>query len=234
MSNRDSNKPDWDIPFGMAGLAAMAVVGGVAYTLGGFSFYGLEFLPYWPLMGAWTIGLSVFAAAFGSLAEGLIWTGRATRAFPFSAMWRTLPGAIIAASLLVVLAGSYAYAHPQYRCALLGMPFLGMLAFAGVMTLQDSIVVTLRKSGRTMAAFAAVLVLEAGMMFLTGEWLAVGDFQKGLGHFQKEGRAEWAISHDGAADFHVDYARREIVLRTTAGTGSPVDIRRPLAAFACN
>jgi DNA-binding CsgD family transcriptional regulator len=33
MPNRDPDQPDWDIPLGMAGLAAVAVVGGVAYTL---------------------------------------------------------------------------------------------------------------------------------------------------------------------------------------------------------
>jgi hypothetical protein len=65
------------------------------------------------------------------------------------------------------------------------------------------------------------------MMFMTGEWLAIGDFQKGLGHFNNEGRAEWSISHLGSADVHVDYARREIVLRTTAGAGGTVEIRRP-------
>jgi hypothetical protein len=234
MSNRDPDKPQWDIPLGMAGLAAMGLVGGGAYTLGSFSFHGFEFLPYWPQLGGWTTGPSVFAAAFGTFAEYLIWSGRATRAFPFSAMRRTIPGAMVSAGILVVLAISYWYAHPQYRCALLGMPFLGVLAFAGIMTLQDSIVTALRTAGRTTAAFAALLTLEAGMMFLTGEWLAVGDFQKGLAHFHNEGRAEWPLSHLGSADFHIDYARREIVLRTNAGAGGPVEIRRPLAAFACN
>jgi hypothetical protein len=234
MPNRDPDRPDWDIPLGMAELGAMAVVGGVAYTLGGFSFYGIEFLPYWPRMGGWTIGLSVLAAAFGTFAEWLIWTGRAARAFPFSAMWRTGPGAMAAAGILVALAIGWWSAHPQYQCAVLGLPLLGLLAFAGVVMLQDSIVTTLRKAGRTTAAVAALLALEAGMMFMIGEWLAIGHFQKGLAHFQTEGQAERPISTFGAVDFRVDYARREIVLRTRAGAGDPVEIRRPLAAFACN
>jgi hypothetical protein len=233
MPNRDPDKPEWDLPLGFAGLGAMAIVGGVAYTLGDFAFYGFEFLPYWHLIGGWTVGMSVLAAAFGTLAECLIWNGRMGRVVPFSTMWRTAPGAIAAASILVALAVAAWSAHAQYQCAVLSMPFLGVLAFAGVVTLQDSILLVLRKVGRTTAAFAALLVLEAGMMFMTGEWLAISHFQKGLAHFHNEGRAEWAISAFSDADFHVDYARREIVLRTNAGAGGPVETRRPLAAFAC-
>ncbi len=228
----DRDKPQWDIPFGHVGIAAMAIVGGVAYTFGEFAFYGFAFLPVLHLMGGWMVGLGVFAAAFGTLAESMIWSGQAGRTLRFARMWRTLPGAITAAGIVAALAIAGWIAHPQVQCIVVGLPVLGLVVFAGVITLQDAIVMTLRKAGWTAAAFAALLVLEAGMMFMTGEWLAIGDYRKGLDHFQKEGRAEWSIAGSEGV-FFIDYARQDIVLRPNGGAGTPREIRRPLPAFAC-
>jgi hypothetical protein len=87
----------------------------------------------------------------------------------------------------------------------------------------------LRNAARPAIAFAALLVLEAVMIFLIGEWMAVGEYRKGLTRFQNENRAEWSISASGGADFYFDYARQEIVLRTRTLAGDPVEVRRPFA-----
>jgi hypothetical protein len=71
--------PQWDIPFGFVGIGAMALVGGIACTLGEFTVYGLQFLPYWHLIAGASAGLTVFAAASGTLVECLIWNGRRPR-----------------------------------------------------------------------------------------------------------------------------------------------------------
>jgi hypothetical protein len=212
----------------------MAIVGGAAYTLGEFTFYGFQFLPYWPLMGGWMVGVSVLSGAWATLGECLIWNGAVARRMPFGRRWRNIPGAIVAAGILVVLAIACWLAHPQYQCAFLGMPILGLLAFAGIISLQDPIVHVLRGSARPAVALAAVLVLEAVMMLMIGEWMAIDNYRKGLAHFQNEHQAEWNIAGlGGGTDFHVDYARQEIVLRTRTVGGSPVEIRRSLAGFAC-
>jgi hypothetical protein len=232
MPDRDPTRPNWVVPLGWIGIGAMAIVGGGAYTIGEFAFYGYEFLPYWPTIGGWMVGMTVFAAAFGTLLEYIIWNGGAARALPFASMWRNLPGVIAAAGILVALAIGCWAAHAQYRCALLSTPFLSVLAFAGITSLQDPIVHVLRQSARPAVALVVLLALEAGLMFAIGEWLAIDHYRKGLDHFQKERTAEWSIS-GGGADFHIDYARQEIVLRWNAGGSGPHEIRRSLAGLAC-
>jgi hypothetical protein len=225
---------DWDVPLGSVGLAAMAVVGGAAYTLGEFSFYGFQFLPYWPLMGGWMIGTSVMAGAWGTMGECLVWNGGLAGRMPFWRTWRNVLGAIMAAGILVVLVIACWLAHPQYQCAFLAAPFLGLLAFAGVVSLQDPIAHALRALGRPAVALAALLALESVMTFMIGEWMAIDSYRKGLAQFQKDRQAEWSIAAlGGGTDFHIDYARQEIVLRTRTLAGAPVEIRRSIAGFVC-
>jgi hypothetical protein len=225
---------DWDVPLGSIGLGAMAIVGGAAYTIGEFTFYGFQFLPYWPLMGGWMIGTTILSGAWGTLGECLVWNGGVARRMPFWRKWRNVTGAIVAAGILAVLVIACWFAHPQYQCAFLSLPILGLFAFAGIVSLQDPIAHALRAFGRPAFALAALLALEAVMMFMIGEWMAIDGYRKGLAHFQTEHHAEWSIAAlGGGTDFRVDYARQEIVLRTRTLAGSPVEIRRSLAGFVC-
>lgn len=226
-------KRKWDVPLGFVGLGAMAIVGGAAFTLGEFDFYGIEFLAHWHRIGGWFAGLSVFAAAFGTIGECVVWNGRMGRGLRLLSSWHSAYAAYLAATILVALAIVYWSAHQQYQCLLLRAPILGLPVFALATSLQKPIVLTLRNSGRNGAAFAALLVLEAGMMLLIGELLAVDDYRKGLEHFQKETRADWSISAFGSSDFYIDFARNEVVLKAHAGAGTPLEIRRSFADFVC-
>jgi len=135
--------------------------------------------------------------------------------------------------VLVVLAGACLVAHRQYQCLLLSAPVLFLIVFGLVGgTLQEPILLHLRNAKRPAAAFAALLVLEAAIIFLIGEWMAIGEYRKGLTRYQSENRAEWSISaFGGGADFYFDYARREILLRTHSLAGDPVEARRPFAGL---
>ena len=222
---------DWDVPLGAVGLAALAIVGGAAFTFGEFAVYGFAFLPYWPLMGGSMVGFTVMMAAWATLGECLIWNGAVAHRMPFWRRFRTVHGAIVAAGILVVLVIVCGLA--QYQCAFLAMPFLGLLAFAAFVSLQDPIAHALRGYGRPAVALAALLALEAVMMFMIGEWMATDHYRKGLAYFQAH-QAEWSIAAAaGGGDFHIDYARQEIVLRTRSFTGEPVEIRRSLAGSVC-
>jgi hypothetical protein len=231
MPDRDFSPVNWDLPFGPVGLGVMAVVGGAAYTLGEFAFYGFEFLPHWPMIGGWMVGMTAFAAAFGTFLECIIWNGGVAQRMGFVRALRTVPGAIAAAGIAVALVIGCWLAHAQFQCVFLRTPFLGLLAFALVTSLQDPILDVLRQSRRPAAAFVALLVFEAVLMFGVGEVLSIDHYRKGLEHFQKDRQAEWSIG-GGGADFHIDYARQEIVLRTD-GAGGPLEIRRSLAGFSC-
>jgi hypothetical protein len=112
-------------------------------------------------------------------------------------------------------------------------PFLGLLVLAATTWPQDPIAHVLRQLGRPVVALVALLTLEAGMMFAIGEVLAIDYYRKGLAHLHKERQAEWSIASGGGADFHIDYARQEIVLRTNTGAGAPHEIRRSSAGFVC-
>ena len=70
-------------------------------------------------------------------------------------------------------------------------------------------------------------------MFLTGEWLTVDHYRKGLEHFQNDHSAIFTIPSSGQADFFFDYERREVVLKTRLGGGAPLDVRRSFADFEC-
>jgi hypothetical protein len=220
---------DWDIPLGPTGLAAMAIVGGAAFTLGQFAFYGLEFLPYWHLIGGWSVGLAVFAAASGTLLECIIWNGRLGPGGRFPRSWHPTRRGLAAAALLAVLAIGCALAHRQFQCLLFTAPPLFLIVFAVAGKLQEPILLALRRVGRAGAAFAALLVLEAAIMFGIGEWMAIGHYGKGLGHFEKDKRGYWSITTTDRTDFYIDYARREIVLRTRTFAGEPVEITRAIA-----
>ena len=231
MPDRDPATPKWDVPLGFIGIGAMAIVGGAAYTLGELTFYGYEFLPYWPMVGGWMVGMTVLAAAFGTFAECLIWNRKMARGLPFESMWRSAPGALAAAGVLVALAIAGWAATTEYQCAVVNAPFIALLAFAAIISLQAPIVHVLRPLGRPVVALVALLLLEASLMFTIGEGLAVDHYRKGLEHFKKDHQAEWTIGSND--DFHIDYARREIVLRTNAGAVGPREIRRSLAGFVC-
>jgi hypothetical protein len=220
------------VPLGWIGIGAMAIVGGAAYTIGEFTFYGYEFLPYWPMIGGWMVGMTVLAAAFGTFAECLNWNRAAARALPFESVWRRFPGAIIAAGILAAVAIAWWSAQTEYHCALISTPLLGLLAFAAIISLHGPIAHVLHRIGRPVVALAVLLLLEACLMFMIGEGLAVDHYRKGLEHFRKERTAEQSIS-GGGADFHIDYARQEIVLRMNAGADAPREIRRSLAGLAC-
>jgi hypothetical protein len=231
MPDRDPTRPNWVVPLGWIGIGAMAIVGGAAYTLGEFTFYGYEFLPYWPMIGGWMVGMTVLAAAFGTFAEYLNWKRAAARDLPFADMWGRFPGTITAAGILAALAIAWWTTQTEYQCALLSTPILGLVAFAGILALHSPIAHVLRRIGRPVVALVTLLLLEACLMFTIGEGLAVDHYRKGLEHFRKERQAEWSIG--SGENFHVDYARREIVLRLDVGPGGPREIRRSLAELVC-
>jgi hypothetical protein len=179
------------------------------------------------------VGTAVFAAAFGTLLECIIWNGRLGRNRRLLPSWPSGRRALLAAGLLAVLAGAWLFAHQQYQCLLFKASALFLIVFVLIGgTLQEPILRHLRCAGRPAAAFAALLMLEAGIILLIGEWMAVAEYGKGLTRFQREHRAEWPIVA-GGADFYFDYARNEIVLRTHTLAGDPVEARRPLAGL-CN
>jgi hypothetical protein len=221
----------WDIPLGPVGLAAIAIVGAVAFTLGMFAFYGFQFLAYWPRIAGWSAGVAVFAAASGTLIECLVWNESLGRGLRFPASWRSPRGAMLAAGIFVVLAGAYWSAHQQYQCLLLKASVLFLIVFAVTVPLQEPILVALRKAQRPGAGLAALLVLEAGLMFATGEWMAIGEYDKGLKRFQRENQARWTLSATDRTEFYVDYPRQEVVLHSFAG--EPIEIRRSLAGSVC-
>jgi hypothetical protein len=227
MSQGSGGKSGWDMPLGFIGLGAMAIVGGVAFTLGEFNFYGLEFLAYWRLMG-WPVEMSVFAAVWVAFVEWAIWNGRG---FGFLASSRSLYAVAVPAAVLAALAIAYWSLHQHYQCLLLRAPVLGLVIFAIACWSQAPIVITLRNLGHYGAAFAALLIVEAGFMFLIGELLAVDHYRKGLAHFENENRAEWSISTSSGADFHFDYAQKETVLKTHVSGADPVEIRRSFGGF---
>jgi hypothetical protein len=78
-----------------------------------------------------------------------------------------------------------------------------------------------------------LLVLEAVMMFLTGEMMAVDHFRKGLAYFQNDHRAVWSIQSPDRADFYFDYEQKEVVLKARTGPGAPMEVHRSFADFDC-
>jgi len=232
MAYRDMRIGAWDIPLGPVGFGAMAIVGAVAFTLGQFNIYGLQFLAYLHLIGGSVVGTAILAAASGTLLECIVWNGRLGGNRRLLSSWPSGRRVLLAAGLLVALAGAWLFAHQQYQCLLFRASALFPIVFVLVGgTLQEPILRHLRYAGRPAVAFAALLVLEAGIIFLIGEWMAVAEYGKGLARFQKENRAEWPIAAGGSADFYFNYARNEIVLRTHTLAGDPVEVRRPFAGL---
>jgi hypothetical protein len=216
------------LPFGGIGILVIAIVAMVAFTLGQFTFLGPHFLAYWPLvLGGWMAGLIVLSAVWGIGIECFIWSALSLQSARSRAALRWL------AAVLIIFLGICALAHRQYQCLLVAMPALSLLVFAITAGGQVPIIQALREKGRDRAAFAALLVLAAVMMFLDGESMAVDHYRKGLGHFQNDHSAIFTIPSSGRADFFFDYERREVVLKTRLGVGDPLDVRRSFADFEC-
>jgi hypothetical protein len=222
----------WDIPLGSLGLAAMGITGGAAYTIGEFSFYGFEFLPYWHLIGGWFVGMTALAAAFGTFAECIIWNGGTGRRARLFSTWHPTHRGILAGGAYAALALAYILVAWQAQCLMIAAAPLGLVVFALAASLQHPVLHALRRLGRIAAAVSLLLVFEAFMMFAIGAWLARSDYSKGLARFTQDRQAEWPIGF-GGADFHFDFASQEIVLRTRTIGGSPVEIRRSFAGLAC-
>ena len=156
------------VPFGGLGILVIAIVTMVAFTLGQFTFLGPHFLAYWPLvLGGWMAGLIVLSAVWGVGIECFIWSGLSLQSARSPAALRWL------AAVLIIFLGICALAHRQYQCLLVAMPALSLLVFAITAGGQVPIIQALREKGRDGAAFAALLVLAAVMMFLDGELMAV-------------------------------------------------------------
>jgi hypothetical protein len=217
------------LPLGGVGILVIAIVAMVAFTLGQFTFLGLQFLAHWPLvLGGYMAALIAFSAVWGAAIERVIWSGRLLPSASID--WATQRWI---AGVLIIFLGICALLHRQYQCLLVAMPTLPLLLFVITAWGQVPIVQALRGAGREGAAFAALLVLGAVFMFLAGEWLAVDHYRKGLGHFQKDHSAIFTIPSSGQADFFFDYERREVVLKTRPHDGDPLEVRRSFADFEC-
>jgi hypothetical protein len=216
------------LPFGGIGILFIAIVAMVAFTLGQFTFLGPHFLAYWSLvLGGWMAGLIVLFAVWGIGIECFIWSGLLLQSTRSPAALRWL------AAVLIIFLAICALAHRQYQCLLIAMPVLSVLVFAITAGGQVSIIQALREKGGDRAAFAALLILAAIMMFLDGELMAIDHYRKGLGHFQNDHSAIFTIPSSGRADFFFDYERREVVLKTRLGVVDPLDVRRSFADFEC-
>jgi hypothetical protein len=220
-----------NLPFGGIGILVIAAVAAVAFTLGQFTFLGLQFLVYWPLvLGGWMAVLIGLSAVWGIGIECFIWIALRRQSARSPAAWsaqRWLAG------VLIIFLSIYALAHLQYQCLLVALPVLTVFVFAITAFGQVLIIQTLRERGRDRVAFAALLVLTAVMMFLDGELMAVDHYRKGLGHFQNDHSAIFTIPSSGRADFFFDYEYREVVLKTRLGADNPLDVRRSLSDFEC-
>jgi hypothetical protein len=104
----------------------------------------------------------------------------------------------------IVLLGIWWLARQELQCLHVTMPFLGMLVFGITVVFQYPIIQPFRDAGRDRAAFAVLLVLEAVMMFLNGETMAIDHYRKGLEHFQKDQRPIWSIPSSDGAEFFFD------------------------------
>jgi hypothetical protein len=215
------------LPFGWIGVVAMMLVAAGAFALGQIAFFGLEFLTHWPLfLGGWFAGLVVLSAIWGTGIECFVWS----RGLAYAAISRQVAHFVFAA--YIVLLGIWWLAHQEFQCLHVTMPFLGLLVFGITVVFQYPIIQPFRDAGRDRAAFAVLLILEALMMFLNGETMAIDHYRKGLVHFQEEHRPIWSIPSSDRADFFFDFERKEVVLKAL-GTGDPLEVRRSFADFKC-
>jgi hypothetical protein len=180
-------------PFGTElGVLAVALTVLAAFTLGAFSFYGLEFLTYWQrTFEGWFFGFSLCAALFFSWFQCTVWD----RVENGTALWLGGILNLFISALLVVVLGVWWFARQYYQCDVIAMPFATL--FAGLLVCgtgacefallrQFAIMRCIREAGRDRATFAVLLFLEAMLMFMIGELFTVGHFAKGLEHFQKD------------------------------------------------
>jgi hypothetical protein len=196
----------------------------VAFTLGSFTFLGLQFLAYWPLvLGDGMAALIIFSAVWGAGIECFVWNGRLplVRSRAASDPWlnKTHSPAVAAARRLGRRDGLgrptaahrlaehrwLALAHRQYQCILVAAPFLSLPVFTITWFGQVPIVQALRQKGHDRAAFAALLILAAVMMLLIGELMTVSHYRKGLEHFRKDHSAIFALPASDRAEFFFDY-----------------------------
>jgi hypothetical protein len=140
--------------------------------------------------------------------------------------------ALLLGAAYILLLGIYWLAHRDFQCLLVTMPSWGLVVFAITVVLQYPIIQPIRNRGRDGAAFVVLLILEAVMMFLSGETMAIDHYRKGLEHFQKDHRPIWSIPSSDSADFFFDFERKEVVLKAL-GTGDPLEVRRSFADFKC-
>ena len=220
------------LPLGKFGLVLIAVVASGAFTLGAFSFYGWEFLIYWPLLGAVRI-LYAFIALWGAILESQLWkwTARAPDvkgAGRRSQFW--FGAAVLAASLAV-----WGLAHGKYLCLIVAGSPLPFVIIVSLMLCQHPIIRSLRNAKRDGAAFIALLILEAVLTFLIGEAMAADSFRKALQHVRRGDAAVGFISASDDADFVVDDAQKALVLKVRRGAPrAPFELRRPFAYFDCH
>src|ERR1700681_4011538 len=168
-------------PGGVVGVLAIAVTALVTFTLGQFSFFGLEFLAHWQLsLGGSLPGFLLFSAVWGTGIQCIIWAGAGARAGPFGARaWaRVGPGTQSwLGGLLVVLLLSWWLARDEHDCVLMAMPATSLLVFGLTLVCEGLVIHRIRAAGHDRAAFAALLALAALMMFSEGEIMAVDHFR---------------------------------------------------------
>lgn len=222
----------FEMPYGgLVGLIAIAVTALVAFTLGQFSFFGLSFLAYWQLsLVGWLPVFLLFSTVWGTGLQWSIWTdakvgGRAWVPVP--------PGAAPwIGALLGVLLFAWWRAPEQHDCVLMAHPFAGLIGFGVILLGEAAIIRRLRGAGRDPAAFAALLALEAVMLFSTGEGMAVDAFRKALGHFEREHARIFSITDSGETQFVMDFERKEFVLSARIGD-RPFEFSRPFPSRVC-
>jgi hypothetical protein len=222
------------LPFGRSGIVFISLVAAGAFTFGRFGFIGLEFLTHWSLvLGGWSAGLTVLSAVWGAGIECVVWgmaVGRPLRIVP--AGLSSEAARLLFGGAYVVLLGFCWLMYQEFQCFLVAMPLLGLLVFAVTVLFQVPIIKPFRDAGRDKIAFAVLFVLEAVMMFLDGQGMAIDHYRKGLVHFQKDHQAIFSIPSSSRANFFFDYGRKEVVLMTRDAS-DPVEIRRSLAHFKC-
>ncbi len=221
-----------DIPLGPTGLGAMAIVGGLASMLGASSFWGFDFLAYWQVLAGWGPGLAS-GAIMGTFIQCLAWNEQLLRPGRFLPSWRPTDRAALAAGIIAVVAVAYGCVLAADQCLLIDAPLLPLIALGITLQMQKPILLALRNAGRPRAVLAALLVVEAGIMFSIGESMSADWYRKGLRHYQTESSTYWPSSPTSFADIYLDFAQHERVLRTRTLAGDPVEVRRPLPAFAC-
>lgn len=221
---------------GVGRLIAVAVTALVAFTLGAYSFYGFRFLAHWQvsLLGS-SLSFLLLSAAWGTAIQYFIWSRSTGALVALKSLDRTGDGIEFwAGAYLALLLCLWWLARDAYYCALIATPIIGLFVF-GIIVLCESLMVSrLRAADRDRVGFAALLAVEAMLMFSIGEILAVDSFRKGLAHFEKDNAVLWSITTSGKGRFVVDYATKDFVLTTPSEAGGePFELRRSFANHIC-